>query len=223
MFGEGLTDLIAASGLWVIAATVFIECGFFGGFFLPGDSLLFLAGFLAAEGVNNIVVTIVVILTAAILGNCLGYFIGTKAGPKLFTKEDSIFFNKSYILRAQQFYEKHGGKTLILARFVPILRTFAPLVAGIGTMTFRRFFVFSTVGAILWAVFVPLTGYYIFKFIGHEVDISKYMEVIFLAIIAVSIASPILHGIREKRKQKVHVSSAQLRAEQAKIADQIKS
>jgi membrane-associated protein len=221
MFGEALTEFIIHGGLYVIAATVFIECAFFGGFFLPGDSLLFLAGFIAGQGENNIVYTIVLIFIAAVLGNIVGYYIGDKLGPKLFTKEDGIFFQKGNILRAQQFYEKHGGKTLILARFVPILRTFAPLVAGIGTMTFKRFFTYSTVGAALWAVSVTLTGFYAYRIVGHKIDIAPYMEGIFIAIIAISIGTSIFHAWREKRRHNQNITAKQLQAEQAEINEQL--
>lgn len=217
----GLTDIIVGGGLWVIVLTVFIECGFFGGFFLPGDSMLFLAGFMAGEGAHNIVFTIVMIFLAAVTGNIVGYTIGAKAGPKLFRKEDGIFFQKANILRAQQFYEKHGGKTLILARFVPIMRTFAPLVAGIGTMSFRRFFFFSTVGAALWAISITLTGYIVFKMLGHAIDIGPYMEAIFVTIVIVSIGASAFHAWREKRRHSGAVSAKQLEAEQAKAEAEI--
>lgn len=217
----GLTDFIVEGGLWVIVLTVFIECGFFGGFFLPGDSMLFLAGFMAGEGAHNIVFTIVMIFLAAVAGNVVGYFIGAKAGPKLFRKEDGIFFQKANILRAQKFYEKHGGKTLILARFVPVLRTFAPLVAGIGTMSFQRFFFFSTVGAAAWAILVPLSGYIVYNVVGHAIDIGRYMEIIFVTIIVLSLGGSLFQAWREKRKHGRTVSSRELEVEQAKAQEQL--
>lgn len=217
----GLTDFIVEGGLWVIVLTVFIECGFFAGFFLPGDSMLFLAGFMAGEGAHNIYFTILMIFLAAVAGNVVGYQIGAKAGPKLFRKDDGIFFQKANILRAQKFYEKHGGKTLILARFVPVLRTFAPLVAGIGTMTFKRFFVFSTIGAALWAILVPTTGYIVYNAVGHVIDISRWMEIIFVTIIVVSIGGSLFQAWREKRKHGRSVSARELEAEQAKAEAQI--
>ncbi len=221
MFGAGLTDLIISGGLLLIALTVFVECGFFGGFFLPGDSMLFLAGFISGQGRYNIGFTIAMIFLAAVAGNIVGYSIGAKAGPKLFRKEDGIFFQKSNILKAQKFYARHGGKTLILARFVPVLRTFAPLVAGIGTMTFRRFFIFSTVGAALWSVLVTTTGYVMFRIVGKAIDIAPYMEAIFLTIIVVSVGGSLFQAWREKRKHSQRISSADLEAEQAEIKKQI--
>ena len=217
---SGLTDFIVEGGLIVIVLTVFIECAFFGGFFLPGDSMLFLAGFMAGEGEANIVVTILSIFSAAVIGNIVGYNIGAKAGPKLFRKEDGIFFQKSNILRAQKFFAKHGGKTLILARFVPVLRTFAPLVAGIGTMTFRRFLIFSTIGAALWAGLVTTTGYIVYKVIGKAIDIGPYMEAVFVAIIVLSIGGSLFHAWREKRLAK-QVSSSDLEAGQASVKTHI--
>lgn len=211
----GLTDFIVNGGLFVIVATVFIECAFFGGFFLPGDSMLFLAGFMAGEGRYSIYLAIILIFLAAVIGNIVGYQIGAKAGPKLFRKDDGIFFQKSNILRAQKFFAKHGGKTLILARFVPILRTFAPLVAGIGTMTFRRFFIFSTIGAALWAGLVTTSGYVVFRVVGEAIDIGPYMEAIFVLIIVVSIGASLFHAWREKKLHGRSVSTSELEAELA--------
>lgn len=214
----GLTNFIINGGLLVIVATVFVECGFFGGFFLPGDSMLFLAGFMAGQGKHNLILSILLIFSAAVAGNIVGYYVGAKAGPKLFRKKDGIFFQKSNILRAQLFYERHGGKTLILARFVPVLRTFAPLVAGIGTMTFRRFFSFSTIGAALWSTLVVSSGYVIYKVVGRAIDIGPYMEAIFVTIILVSIGGSLIHTFIEKRKQNnPQVSAADLNAEQARV------
>ncbi|HEX8226762.1 MAG TPA: DedA family protein [Candidatus Saccharimonadales bacterium] len=210
MFGEGLTEFIISSGLLVIALTVFIECAFFGGFFLPGDSLLFLAGFISGRGEHNIIFTIVLIFAAAVLGNIVGYKIGQKTGPKLFRKEDGFFFQKDNILKAQQFYTKHGGKTLILARFVPVMRTFAPLVAGIGNMPFNRFFAYSTIGAALWAVLVPLSGFYAYRILGHAIDIEKFVMPVVLTIAVVSIGGSLIHGFREKRKHDRKISAQEL-------------
>jgi len=202
MFGEGLTEFIITSGLVVIAATVFVECAFVVGFFLPGDSLLFLAGFIAGQGQNNIALTILAIFFAATIGNVTGYYIGAKSGPRLFHKEEGIFFQKDHILQAQNFYAKHGGKTLILARFVPVMRTFAPLVAGIGKMPFARFFAYSTIGAALWSISIPLLGFWAYRVLGHSIDIEKYILPIVGIIMIVSIGGSVLHAIREGTKKK---------------------
>lgn len=215
MFGEGLTEFIITSGLIVIAATVFIECAFIFGFFLPGDSLLFLAGFIAGQGQNNIALTIVAIFLAATLGNVVGYYIGERTGPKLFTKEEGIFFQKKYILQAQQFYTKHGGKTLILARFVPVMRTFAPVIAGVGKMPFEKFFFYSTLGAAIWAITLPLTGFYAYRVLGRSIDIEKYVLPVVLIIMIVSIGGSAFHAFRESRKQRTTVAATELQKSQA--------
>ncbi len=211
MFGEGLTEFIITSGLIVIAATVFIECGFLFGFFLPGDSLLFLAGFIAGQGQNNIALTILAIFFAAVAGNITGYHIGYRTGPRLFRKEEGIFFRKDHVDQAQQFYEKHGGKTLILARFVPVMRTFAPTVAGIGKMPFKRFLAYSTIGAALWAVSLPLLGFYAYRVLGHSIDIEKYVLPIVLTIMIVSIGGSVFHAIREGRKPRATTTASKPR------------
>ncbi len=215
MFGTGLTDFIISSGLIVIAATIFVECGFFAGFFLPGDSLLFLAGFLAGQGKFNIGLIIFVIFAAAVCGNAVGYYTGLKSGPRLFRKEDGIFFQKENILKAQHFYIKHGGKTLILARFVPVMRSFAPLVAGIGKMPFRSFFIYSTIGAAMWASAVTLAGFWAYRVLGHSISIEKYVTPVVLAIVLISVAGSAFHGLRERKKFHGRVSARELEQGQA--------
>jgi membrane-associated protein len=221
MFGADLTDFIITGGLIVIAATVFIECGFFAGFFLPGDSLLFLAGFIAGQGTNNIVMTVFAIFLAATLGNVTGYQVGRKAGPRLFSKDEGVFFQKNHILQAQQFYAKHGGKTLILARFVPVMRTFAPLVAGIGNMPFARFLAYSTIGAAIWSLLIPLLGFWAYRVLGHAISIEKYVMPVVLAIMLISIGGSALHAYRESRKHRSKVDVRELSASQAAAEKQI--
>ena len=221
MFGEGLTEFIIASGLFVIAGTVFIECAFIFGFFLPGDTLLFLAGFIAGQGENNIVLTMAAILVAATLGNVVGYRIGEKTGPKLFTKEDGVFFQKKHILQAQDFYEKHGGKTLILARFVPVMRTFAPLVAGIANMPFGKFFAYSTIGAAIWAILLPALGFWAYRVLGHAIEIEKYVLPIVLTIMVVSIGGSALHAYLESKKHKIRIKASELEKNQAEAEQRI--
>lgn len=221
MLGQGLTDLIITGGLFVIAITVFLECGFIFGFFLPGDTLLFLAGFIAGQGKHNIVATILAIFAAAVLGNVTGYLTGNRAGPKVFTKEDGILFRRSYILQSQQFYEKHGGKTLILARFIPFVRTFAPLVAGIADMPFARFFTYSTIGAAFWAPLVTLIGFWAYKVIGHSIDIDKYILPIVGGVMVLSIGGSMLHAYREARKHRKRVAISELKKNQTAVEKQI--
>lgn len=221
MFGAGLTDFIVTGGLLVIAATVYLECGFIIGFFLPGDTLLFLAGFLAGKGTLNIFTTIGLIAVAAILGNVTGYYIGKRAGPKLFTRDDSIFFQKRYILEAQKFYEKHGGKTLILARFIPFVRTFAPLVGGIGRMPFQRFFTYTAVGAVIWAALLPSIGFWAYRVLGRSINIEKYVLPVVLLITVVSIGGSAFHAIREGRKHRGKVRAAELQKNQTEVDQHI--
>ena len=184
-------EIIASGGLALIAFIVFAESGLLFGFFFPGDSLLFVAGILAASGEFNIVTLISVIVVSAILGGQTGYLIGKKAGPKLFRKEDGIVFRKEYVERSEQFYEKHGGKTILLARFVPIIRTFAPVVAGIGKMNQAKFTFYNIVGSGIWAISVTLIGYYFGKQIPN---VDAYVLPIIL-IATMSTFSPTIYHI----------------------------
>lgn len=146
-------------GLIGIFAIVFIETGFFIGFFLPGDSLLFTAGLLASQDYLPIAGLLIGVCVAAILGDNVGYFFGKRVGPALFTKDDSLFFNRKNVARAQHFYERYGARTIILARFIPIVRTFAPIVAGIGNMDYRTFLRNNILGGLLWGVSLIGLGY----------------------------------------------------------------
>ncbi len=196
-------EAIAAGGLILIAFIVFAESGLLFGFFLPGDTLLFLAGILAAQGKFNIIVTLFVIAVSAILGGETGYYIGKKFGPKLFKKKDGILFKHEYIERSEQFYEKHGGKTIILARFVPIVRTFAPVVAGIGNMNIRAFSFYNIVGSLIWAISVTLIGYFFGSKIGN---IEKYVLPIIGLVMLVSFGSPIFHILRDSRSRQLLIA-----------------
>jgi membrane-associated protein len=196
-FITSITDprsIIETLGTIGVITIVFLETGVFFGFFFPGDSLLFTAGFLASQGYVSISVLLVGTFLAAIIGDSFGYGFGKKIGPKIFTREDSIFFNKNHIKKAQDFYEKHGKKTIILARFMPIIRTFAPIVAGIGNMHYRIFLVYNIVGAFLWTWSMLLLGYGLGALIP---DPDKYVLPVVIVIIVVS-AFP---GIKEVWKQ----------------------
>src|SRR3989338_525318 len=159
------------------------------GFFFPGDSLLFTAGILASKGFLDITLLIIGCFIAAVAGDTAGYFIGSKLGPKIFNKENSLLFQKKHLDRAQKFYDKHGGKTIILARFVPVIRAFAPVVAGAGKMDYKKFVSFNLIGGLLWAIGVTLTGYYLGNLIP---DVDKYLLPIIGLIIIASIL-PALH------------------------------
>ncbi len=186
-----LVELIRTAGYLGVFTIVFLESGLMIGFFFPGDSLLFTAGFLASQNVLDIKVLILGCFIAAIFGDSLGYYIGKRFGRRLFQKENSIWFHKDHLNRAQKFYDKHGGKTIILARFVPVVRAFAPVVAGIGVMQYKRFVAFNLVGAVLWAIIIPLLGYYLGSAIP---DVDKYLLPIVGLIIVASIL-PALHQI----------------------------
>ena len=195
---EKLTDLIRSGGYLVLAAIVFAETGLFIGFFLPGDSLLFLAGLVAAKGYFDVTILMVLLSVMAIVGDAVGYGIGFRAGVALYKREDSFWFRRKHLHYAREFYEKHGGKAIVLARFVPFARTFAPVVAGIGQMSYPRFAAFNVFGGIFWVVSMVLAGYYL----GQVAWIRENLEKVVLLIIFLSI-SPILfeaarHRIRER-------------------------
>jgi membrane-associated protein len=150
-------------GFWIVVAIIFAECGILIGFFLPGDSLLFIAGLLIANGTItvNIWLACAILFIAALVGNITGYWIGYKAGPSLFSKPDSKLFKEEYVERTHQFFNRYGARAIVLARFVPIVRTFITAVAGVGKMDFKRYLVFSAIGAFLWAVGVTVAGYFL--------------------------------------------------------------
>lgn len=184
-----LPALIQTVGYLGVFAIVFIESGLLVGFFFPGDSLLFTAGFLASQNLLDIRILIPGCFLAAVLGDSAGYYIGHKFGRKLFNKEKSFFFRKNHLIKAQNFYEKHGGKAIVLARFMPVIRTFAPVAAGIGEMQYRRFLFFNLLGGVLWAIGVTLAGYYLGSLIP---DVDKYLLPIIGLIIIASVL-PALH------------------------------
>lgn len=183
-----LPELIRTVGYLGVFTIVFLESGMLIGFFFPGDSLLFTAGFLASQGFLDIKILIFGCFLFAVLGDSVGYYIGKRFGRKLFNKEDSIWFHKDHLVRAQNFYDKHGGKTIILARFMPIIRAFAPVIAGIGAMKYKRFVVFNLIGGVLWAIGVTLTGYYLGNLIP---DVDKYL----LPIVGLIVIASILPGL----------------------------
>jgi membrane-associated protein len=168
------------------------------GFFLPGDSLLVTAGVFAAAGKLSILWLNVLLIAAAIVGDTVGYWIGRKAGPALFNRPRSRFFNPAHLRRAHDFYEKHGGKTIILARFMPIVRTFAPVVAGMGKMEYRRFLSFNVFGGILWVLSMTLIGYYL----GQFPWVKKNIEIVIVIVVFLSILPGVIAWGREWLKKK---------------------
>ncbi len=198
-FNFDLITFIRAAGYFGILAIVFAESGLFFGFFLPGDSLLFTAGFLASQGYFNIFILIILCFVGAVLGDSVGYAFGKKTGSMLFVKEDSIMFKKSHLERARIFYETHGGKTIVLARFMPIIRTFAPIIAGVGIMKYPVFLFYNVIGAALWAIGLPFLGY----FLGNIIpDVDKYIIPIVIVIIIASITPPIIHILKSEEHRK---------------------
>jgi len=177
---------------------VFAESGLLIGFFLPGDSLLFTAGFLASQGFFNISILCILIFIAAVVGDNVGYWFGKKAGPRVFKKEDSLVFSKSNIEKSQAFYDKHGGKTIILARFIPVVRTFAPVIAGVGKMDYKKFFIYNILGGLIWGVGVTALGYFLGNSIPH---VDKYLLPIAFLIILFSIAPALWHLLRDQEKR----------------------
>lgn len=183
-FGLDMVEAIKTIGYVGLFAIIFAETGLFLGFFFPGDSLLFVAGVLAAQGFFSLPLLLVILFVAAFTGNMVGYWFGAYVGPKLFSREDSLLFRRSHILKAQAFYERYGGKTIVLARFVPIVRTFAPIVAGVGRMHYGTFTLFNFIGALLWSVGLTTLAYYLGGLIE---DIDRFLLPIVILIIILSV------------------------------------
>lgn len=188
--------IIRTLGLLGVVLIIFAESGLFFGFFLPGDSLLFTAGFLASQGYISLWWLLILCFLAAVLGDSVGYAFGKKTGPLIFNREDSLFFHKKHILRAQKFYDKYGKKTIVIARFIPIVRTFAPIVAGVANMEYKTFVTFNTIGGFVWTIGMICIGY----FLGRTIPgVDKYLLPIILIIVFVSFVPAILEYIKHKR------------------------
>lgn len=188
-------------GLYIILfLIVFCETGLVVTPFLPGDSLLFAVGALSAADGSPIHVGLVSVLLiiAAIIGDAVNYAIGSRLGPKVFTREDSLFFNKKHLLKTQEFYEKHGGKTIVFARFIPIIRTFAPFVAGIGKMQYRSFAFYNVFGAFVWVIGFVAAGF----FFGNLAFVKRNFQYVILAIIILSVMPPVIEWLRSRRANK---------------------
>jgi membrane-associated protein len=191
-----VTQIIQTGGLLLIALIIFAESGMMVGFFFPGDTLLLSAGILAAAGQLSVVWAIVVIAIAAIAGDNTGYHIGRKLGPRLFKKEDGIIFRHDYIMKAEWFYKKYGTKTMLLAHFVPIVRSFAPVTAGAGKMDYKQFVIFDAIGDIVWAVSITLFGY----FVGSKIPgIQNYIEPLLLGIVLVTLVPTVYHALKDPK------------------------
>lgn len=184
---------------WVVLGIIFAECGLLIGFFLPGDSLLFITGLFIASGFIsiNIWLACLLLLIAAVVGNAVGYGIGYKVGPALFKREDSRLFKKEYVEKTHAFFDRYGGRAIILARFVPIVRTFITAIAGVARMDFRRFMIFSAIGGIIWAVGVTLAGY----FLGTIPIVKDNVETVLLLVVLLSVIPIVWEFIKHRRQR----------------------
>jgi len=197
---QHLLVLVQNYGPWIygiLFLILFCETGLVVTPFLPGDSLLFVAGAIAGAGSMNVHLLVVLLLAAAVLGDSMNYAIGHYIGPKVFRFDDSWFFKKAYVERTHRFFERHGGKTIVLARFVPIIRTYAPFVAGIGAMDYRRFLLFNVAGAVLWVASLTYAGY----FFGNLPAVKNNLSLVILGIIVLSISPGIVELLRHKLKR----------------------
>ena len=193
-----LDDLIRWGGYLVLFAIVFTETGLLVGFFLPGDSLLITAGIVAAAGGLNIWWLNLVLIVAAITGDSVGYAIGVRLGPRLFTRPQSLLFNPRHIERTRAFYERHGSKTIVIARFVPIVRTFAPVVAGVGQMEYRRFIFYNVAGGMGWVTSMTWAGYGLGRAIPN---LGRYIHLVVGIVIVLSVIPIVIEIIRERRRR----------------------
>lgn len=210
----GVTDaidpqqLLRSFGTIGLFLIIFAESGLLIGFFLPGDSLLFTAGLFAAKGDLNIVVILIGCFVAAIAGDQVGYAFGRRVGPSIFSRPNSKLFKQEYVQRADEFFESHGAKTIVLARFVPVVRTFAPILAGVGSMKYRTFVTYNVIGGFLWAIGVTSLGYFLGEQIGEE-NIDKYLLPIIAVIIFISVLPAVIEVLRHRRKAKAQAMSAE--------------
>lgn len=205
--GIELTEFIRIVGILGVAFIVFAESGLLIGFFLPGDSLLFTTGFLVQQGVFggwSIHTIVLLLFFAAVLGDSTGYAFGHKVGRRLFKRKESLLFDPDNLQKAEDFYEKHGSKTIVIARFIPVVRTFAPIVAGIGKMRYTTFLTFNLIGAFLWAIGLTYLGYFVGAwFEARGIEIDQYLLPIIALIIILSILPPVIHILRDKEQREL--------------------
>ncbi|KGO90382.1 DedA family protein [Flavobacterium suncheonense] len=199
-------------GIYVVLFIVFAETGLFAGFFLPGDSLLFLSGIysetLMRELVyienefTNVAVLASLVAISGVIGNIFGYWFGAKSGHFLYSKEDNFWFKKKYLIQSRLFFEKHGGRAIIFARFLPIIRTFAPIVAGIVQMEKKKFMFYNIVSSFLWSFVLIFSGHYLYRYLldNHQIDLKKYIELIVVGIIVISTAPIVINTLKNKLK-----------------------
>lgn len=194
-----IISLIQFSGYLGLFLIIFAESGLFFGFFLPGDSLLFTAGFLSSQGYFSIIPLILLLFIAAVSGDAVGYLFGKKVGPKVFSRPESFFFHPSHVEKTARFFDKYGAKTILLARFVPVVRTFAPIMAGVGEMKYRTFAKYNALGALLWAIGLTVLGY----LFGQKVpNADQYVIPIVALIIVLSLIPPVWEYFKERMRLK---------------------
>jgi membrane-associated protein len=206
--GLNLVDIIIGLGIFAIIFVIFAESGLLVGFFLPGDSLLFTAGVLYQANIlpGNLPIPfwlfLIFLFIAAVLGDTAGYWFGRKTGPRIFKKPDARIFKQGHIKKAQAFYEKHGGKTIIIARFMPIIRTFAPIVAGAAKMDYKRFLTFNLIGGFLWTFGITILGFSVgVAFEAAGLDIDQVLLPIIMLIIFISVLPPAIHILKDKKNR----------------------
>jgi len=206
LFGFELTEVIATVGVLGVAAIIFAESGLLIGFFLPGDTLLFTVGLLAHQGVitMNVHLLVPILFVAAVLGDNVGYMFGKRVGPRIFRKPDSILFHQDNLQRAEKFYEKYGPLTIVIARFVPLVRTFAPIVAGVGKMQYKKFLFFNLIGGLLWTAGLTYIGYFGGAFLeARGIEIDHLVLPIIAVAMTITLISPLYHIIREPSARKI--------------------
>lgn len=209
--------LLAKGGLFVYFGLVFIifaETGLAVGFFLPGDSLLVVAGLFAATGRLNLALLISILFVAAVVGDAVGYYTGARLGPRLFKRQKSLLFRPSHLHKAHAFYEKYGGKTIVIARFVPIVRTFAPIVAGAADMPYRRFVIFNVAGGFLWVSSMLLSGYFLGSVLKSKfgIDLDEHIEWVVIVVVLLSLMPPFIEYLKSRR-EKARAAAAARNAE----------
>jgi membrane-associated protein len=199
--GFDLVKLIETVGYVGLIFIIFAESGLFFGFFFPGDSLLLTAGLLASRGILDIRILLPTLFIAAVLGDNVGYWFGAKTGPKIFTRPNSLLFRRENLLKAHAFYEKHGGKTITLARWLPVIRTFAPIVAGAASMNYRRFVIFNLIGALVWAVGMTMLGYLLGVWFGTIEGVDRYFTLLVLAFFFIPGLPTLIHVWRDNKER----------------------
>ncbi len=201
-----IETLLARGGLFVYGGLIFIvfaETGLAAGFFLPGDSLLVVAGLFAATGKLNLAILLSTLFLAAVVGDTVGYYTGAKIGPRIFTRQESLFFKPSHLLKAHAFYEKYGGKTIVIARFVPFVRTFAPIVAGAAQMPYRNFILFNIAGGFLWVFSMILSGYFLGSLLKSKfgINLDEHIEWVVIIVVALSLMPPVIEYLKSRREK----------------------